>query len=487
MNQILNHDGLQLLEGGNLTNYSYVNYISNTGMPMFSIRKTDNNELCFMLDIGDGCGYHVLSNNIEVMWDGVRNYWVVVFGWDYQLWEILFIDDMLTNDMVSVEATKEYKTHLKMLKIKKNDEPISNVKRSLSKLLSFIARKGEYSQSILGIKHTGYKIINGNELRRASFPELEGEEKYEYLSQICWFENETYEPTAENKVEETNEDVEKFKFDMENIEEILDWQEFGAYNHDEETDVYHYQYKTIKTCIEQHLPVYLAGPAGSGKNYVLETIAWNLGMNFYFANAIQDEFKLIGYEDAGGRYHETQFYKACNDNKPCIFFLDEMDASDEEVLVLLNAAIANGYFVFPNGKLNLNHVHFVAAGNTLGNGADELYTGRRQLDQATLDRFVIIDFDYDENIEYMLAEGNTSMLQFVRDLREQANIQGIRATFSYRCINMATKLLKTSMSTQEIIKIAIVKGLDKETIRTFKFVGNETRFHEEFNKLLMKL
>ena len=46
-----------------------------------------------------------------------------------------------------------------------------------------------------------------------------------------------------------------------------------------------------------------------------------------------------------------------------------MDASIPEVLVLLNAAIANGYFEFPNGKVNLNHVHFVAAGNTVGSGA----------------------------------------------------------------------------------------------------------------------
>ena len=37
-------------------------------------------------------------------------------------------------------------------------------------------------------------------------------------------------------------------------------------------------------------------------------------------------------------------------------------------------------------------IHWVAAGNTVGSGADDNYTGRMVLDQASLDRFVIIEF-----------------------------------------------------------------------------------------------
>lgn len=256
------------------------------------------------------------------------------------------------------------------------------------------------------------------------------------------------------------------------------WEEYKEIDRD--IVINHKKYNTIRTCVERNLPVYLSGPAGSGKNHVLETIAKDLNMNFYFANAIQDEFKLIGYKDANGVYHETEFYKACTDNNKCIFFLDEMDASDEEVLVLLNAAIANSYFVFPTGKVYLNHVHFVASGNTLGNGADDLYTGRRQLDQATLDRFVIIEFDYDENIELLLAENNHHLVEFVHDLRYEADLQGIRATFSYRCIKMASQLLKTTLSTKEIIKIAIIKGLDIETVRGFRIDKEKSNFHNIF-------
>jgi hypothetical protein len=232
-------------------------------------------------------------------------------------------------------------------------------------------------------------------------------------------------------------------------------------------EVHHEKYEIIKTCLESNIPVYLAGPAGSGKNHTVEQIAKELGWNFYFSNSVQQEYKLTGFIDAGGKFHDTEFYKACNDDNDCIFFLDEMDASIPEVLVLLNAAIANGYFEFPNGRVNLKHVHFVAAGNTVGSGADEMYTGRMVLDQATLDRFAIIEFDYSLNIEMAITKNNTDLIEFIHNLRKQANENGIRATFSYRCMTMVTKLEKAGMDIETILTIAVFKGLDKDTINTF--------------------
>lgn len=246
--------------------------------------------------------------------------------------------------------------------------------------------------------------------------------------------------------------------------------------------VKHHEYDTIKSCIECGLPVYLAGPAGSGKNHTLEQIANELGMNFYFSNSVQQEYKLTGFIDAGGTYHETEFYKAAMDENECIFFLDEMDASIPEVLVLLNAAIANGYFEFPTGKVELNHIHFVAAGNTVGSGADDKYTGRMVIDQATLDRFVIVEFDYDEMIELHLCKGDYELVRFIRDLRERTDKAGIRATFSYRCITAVYKLVKTNMALEKVIKIAVMKGLDKDTINTIRLDGT-TKYHEALRNI----
>lgn len=235
-------------------------------------------------------------------------------------------------------------------------------------------------------------------------------------------------------------------------------------------EVKHEKYDQIKTCLECNIPIYLAGPAGSGKNFTVEQIAKELGWNFYFSNSIQQEYKLTGFIDAGGEFHDTEFYKACTDENDCIFFLDEMDASIPEVLVLINAAIANGYFEFPNGKVSFDKVHFVAAGNTVGSGADELYSGRMVLDQATLDRFAIIEFDYSRNIELSLANNNSELVGFIHELRDIAEQNGIRATFSYRCITMVTKLECANMDLETILKISVFKGMDEDTINTFRTV-----------------
>lgn len=249
-----------------------------------------------------------------------------------------------------------------------------------------------------------------------------------------------------------------------------------------EGPIKHEKFNSIKCCVENNVPVYLVGPAGSGKNYTLEQIAEELGMNFYFSNSVQQEYKLTGFVDAGGDYHDTEFYKACTDEKECIFFLDEMDASIPEVLVLLNAAIANGYFEFPNGKVEFgDKVHFVAAGNTFGNGADEMYTGRLVLDQATLDRFAVIDFGYDLNVEMNLAKGNSELVTFIRALREKSQAVGIRATFSYRCITMVTKLEKV-LPIEQVLTMAVLKGFDKDTVRTLR-VDGVTKYHRALEKL----
>lgn len=245
-------------------------------------------------------------------------------------------------------------------------------------------------------------------------------------------------------------------------------------------EIKHEKYEQIKACIENNIPVYLVGPAGSGKNFTLEQIAKDLDLDFYFTNSVQQEYKLTGFIDAGGNYHETEFYKAFKNGG--LFFLDEMDASIPEVLVLLNAAIANGYFEFPNGKITAHEdFRVVSAGNTVGNGADEQYTGRLVLDQATLDRFAIIEFDYDERVELHIAKGDIELVKFIRSLRKQAENKGIRATFSYRAISMVTKL-NGILKVEEILRIAVFKGMDKDTINTFDAEGAD-KYNTALNTL----
>ena len=264
--------------------------------------------------------------------------------------------------------------------------------------------------------------------------------------------------------------------EVKEAEEILNKVKTSKYEHvnlDEE--VKHYSYDDISMMIELNIPVFLAGPAGAGKNFTVEQIAKDIDYDFFYTNSIQQEYKLTGFIDACGDFHDTEFYKACVDEKDCIFFLDEIDASIPEVLVLINSAIANGYFEFPTGRVDLKNVHFVAAGNTVGTGADDMYTGRFVLDAATLDRFAIIDFGYDTRVEMYVSKNNDSLVEFIEDMRNQSEEKGIRATFSLRCIVNTEKLEAKGMDLKKILKMVIFKGIDKDTMMTFD-LGKDNKY-----------
>jgi MoxR-like ATPase len=195
--------------------------------------------------------------------------------------------------------------------------------------------------------------------------------------------------------------------------------------------------------------------------------------DFYSTSAVQQEFKLDGFIDAMGDYQPTEFYKACTSEKECVYFIDEMDASIPEVLTKLNMAIANFYHEFPTERVEFDpeKVHFVAAGNTVGIGADDLYTGRAVLDAATLNRFVTVHCDYERDVEEKLAKGDTDLVDFIEGLREAAERTGVRTVFSYRQIQQAARM-SGILNKKQIIETCIVGTLDDDTIRTlYTFKG----------------
>ena len=61
------------------------------------------------------------------------------------------------------------------------------------------------------------------------------------------------------------------------------------------------------------------------------------------------------------------------------------------------------------------------------------------------------------------------LLAFKEKIEERniAKKNGIRAVFSYRCMIMTIALEEKGMDLVKIMKIAIFKGLDKDTINTF--------------------
>lgn len=246
--------------------------------------------------------------------------------------------------------------------------------------------------------------------------------------------------------------------------------------------IFHKDFEKICNIVANDIPLMLVGGAGAGKNYTLEQVAKSLGLTFYSTNAINQEYKLTGFIDANGIYHETEFYKAFKDGG--MFFLDEIDASSPEALIILNSAIANRYFDFPIGRIQANKdFRVVCAGNTYGTGADMIYVGRNVLDGATLDRFVVLNFDYDEQVERQLAYDN-ELFEFIKDLRNAINQSNLRYIVSMRALINATKLLEIGIDKETILKTVIIKNMQKDDINT---IINKLKTTSEWTRELRKL
>ena len=227
--------------------------------------------------------------------------------------------------------------------------------------------------------------------------------------------------------------------------------------------VQHEKFETVLKFVANNEPVFLTGPAGSGKNVLCKQVADALGLKFYFTNAVTQEYKLTGFTDAMGNFQETQFYKAFTQGG--VFMLDEMDASIPEVLVILNAAIANRYFDFP-APIGYVEAHpdfrVIAAGNTVGHGADFEYVGRNQLDGASLDRFAVVKIDYSVTIENNVAM-DIELADFCRDFRQAANKAGVQVIISYRGIGRLAKMMQL-LNINEALETCLIKGMDKDDV-----------------------
>ena len=217
-------------------------------------------------------------------------------------------------------------------------------------------------------------------------------------------------------------------------------------------------FEEILTYVSKGAPVYLYGAAGCGKSHTARQLADALGLPFYESMQVMFAHDVKGYGDAGGNYQATPFFKAFTEGG--VFFLDEVDASAPEALVVLNTAIANRRFDFPIVGNVTAHPNFrvVAAGNTAMTGADLEYVARSVQDAATENRFSFFEMHYDRRVELpVCAGGDEVLMSFITDLR-----QAIRAANIIKCVSYRqTKLL----ADPDLLKFGRVKALRRNVFK----------------------
>jgi hypothetical protein len=214
--------------------------------------------------------------------------------------------------------------------------------------------------------------------------------------------------------------------------------------------------------------IMLVGPAGCGKTTIGEFVARALGLQFYITSTINETHELLGFVDGQGRYHSTPFRQAFEFGG--LWIADEIDAWDASALLAANSALANGLATFPDVSSPVRrHSDFrmVATANTFGTGADRVYVGRNELDAASLDRFAVIEVDYDLNLERMFAGTNDRWLERVWEVRKAVADKKIRHVVSSRAIGMGAAALSVGISWAQVETIYLFKGMsskDREKI-----------------------
>jgi MoxR-like ATPase len=228
----------------------------------------------------------------------------------------------------------------------------------------------------------------------------------------------------------------------------------------------HKEFERILKLVRRRKNIMLVGPPGTGKTHCAGSVAEALELSFHPVSVGQQTTKsdLLGFMDVHGNPIWTALKRAYVEGG--IFLLDEVDAGNANVLTVLNAALANGQCAFPDG-VHKKHEDFVciAAANTYGKGGDRLFVGRNQLDAASLDRFVVVNFDVDENLELALSPNEVWTRRVQAYRRAAANLK-LQVVISPRASYNGDLL--EDFPWAEVEEMVLWKGLPRDQVEKIK-------------------
>ena len=182
----------------------------------------------------------------------------------------------------------------------------------------------------------------------------------------------------------------------------------------------HSKHHETTMLVKAGVPVLLTGERGSGKTTLAKHVAEHLNLTFFSMSMTRQTTlsHLLGFMNVNGTYIPSQLRAAAE--KGGVFLLDEIDASDPNVILSLNT-IENGFIAFPDKVVDIHKdFRLLATSNPQDNHRD--YNGRAKLDASTLDRFDIVSVEKDDVLEQNLVDFHTySHMELVRKCLQEVN------------------------------------------------------------------
>lgn len=224
----------------------------------------------------------------------------------------------------------------------------------------------------------------------------------------------------------------------------------------------HYMFKDVLYKCMVHKQVFLSGPTGSGKTTLAAHIAESMSVPFYFISCStgMSEAHLLGRMLFDGTYASSDFARAYEEGG--IFLFDEIDAADNNTLLVINSALANNRLSLPNRKdkpYASRHPNFVCivAGNSWGEGSIQ-YQGRAPLDRAFLDRFAMSKsyVNYDADLEKLVTAKSPIVCKVFHEFRAFLKGKSIDKPISTRSIISAYKDIENGHEMKQVLKNFIV-------------------------------
>ena len=248
----------------------------------------------------------------------------------------------------------------------------------------------------------------------------------------------------------------------------------------------HKQFPFVLECLKLFKRVWLCGPSGTGKSYLVEQCARALGFStdqgnyeYLKGSAGVTESHMTGRMTFDGTFIDGSVSRSFREGS--FLCLDEFDGFDSNAGLVFNSVFDNqGVLATPNDKDNPfvtkdKNFHVAIASNTWGDGNDFDYAGRGQLDGATLDRMqsVKVYVDYDKNVERALAGAEYgNMAEAFWSLREKCNKNHVRRIISTRLFIDGQKWMLAGKSVAKLLDIITTgwtkEELDKVNIREIK-------------------